>query len=136
MYSDAIEYYGYMDQHEKCLDLQMRMQGILVKPYILDCLSRFEKDTKDRVKLEQKPVILKQEQMVQQRNSLQQSTKTLQETPPSFGVALTEVEESSSSSSDDEGTSDCDKTCIVKVRFNLQYEVGAQTIQLPEYIQQ
>jgi hypothetical protein len=42
LYSDAIEYHGYMDNHQKCLELQMRMQSILVRPYVLDCLSKFE----------------------------------------------------------------------------------------------
>ncbi len=60
----------------------MRMQGILVKPYILDCLSRFEQESKDRVKLEQKPVVLKEEQVLQQRNSLQQPARiSLQAAP-------------------------------------------------------
>ena len=38
LYSDAIEYYGAMDDNEMCIDLNMRMQSILVRPYILDCL--------------------------------------------------------------------------------------------------
>ena len=43
LYSDAIEYFGYLDDHTKCTELQMRMQSILVRPYVLDCLARFEK---------------------------------------------------------------------------------------------
>ena len=38
LFSDAIEYYGANDDHEMCIDLNMRMQSILVRPYILDCL--------------------------------------------------------------------------------------------------
>ena len=38
LYSDAIEYYGANDDHEMCIDLNMRMQSVLVRPYILDCL--------------------------------------------------------------------------------------------------
>lgn len=38
LYSDAIEYYGSNDDHEMCIDLNMRMQSVLVRPYILDCL--------------------------------------------------------------------------------------------------
>lgn len=64
LYSDAIEYHGYMDNHQKCLELQMRMQDILVRPYILDCLSRFEQENKERIKLEQKPVVLNQHQVI------------------------------------------------------------------------
>ncbi len=37
-YSDAIEYYGAIDDNEMCIDLNMRMQSVLVRPYILDCL--------------------------------------------------------------------------------------------------
>lgn len=43
LYSDAIEYFGYLDDHTKCTELQMRMQGILVRPYVLNCLARFER---------------------------------------------------------------------------------------------
>lgn len=38
LYSDAIDYFGAMDDHEMCIDLNMRMQSVLVRPYILDCL--------------------------------------------------------------------------------------------------
>ena len=38
LYSDAIDYYGAIDDHEMCIDLNMRMQSMLVRPYILDCL--------------------------------------------------------------------------------------------------
>lgn len=38
LFSDAIEYYGANDDNEMCIDLNMRMQSILVRPYILDCL--------------------------------------------------------------------------------------------------
>jgi hypothetical protein len=38
LYSDAIEYYGANDDNEMCIDLNMRMQSVLVRPYILDCL--------------------------------------------------------------------------------------------------
>ncbi len=31
LYSQAIEYYGYMDDVETCMDLNLRMQSILVK---------------------------------------------------------------------------------------------------------
>lgn len=39
LFSEAIEYYGANDDHEMCIDLNMRMQSILVRPYILDSLS-------------------------------------------------------------------------------------------------
>lgn len=42
LYSDAIEYFGFIDQPQRCSELQMRMQSILVRPYVLDCLTRFE----------------------------------------------------------------------------------------------
>lgn len=38
LYSDAIEYYGAQDEDEMCIDLNMRMQSVLVRPYILDAL--------------------------------------------------------------------------------------------------
>lgn len=44
LYSEAIEYFGYIDEIERCAELQMRMQSILVKPYVLECLNRFEQD--------------------------------------------------------------------------------------------
>lgn len=31
-----------MDDNEKCMDLNLRMQSILVRPYILDALSHYE----------------------------------------------------------------------------------------------
>lgn len=45
------------------------------------------------------------------------------------------MEESSSSSSEDEDR-DCNKTQDAKVALIFQYEAGAQSIQLPEYLQQ
>ena len=42
LYSDAIEYYGAQDDNEMCIDLNMRMQSILVRPYILDALCEHE----------------------------------------------------------------------------------------------
>jgi len=44
IYSEAIEYFGYIDQVDRCIELQMRMQSILVKPYVLECLNRFERE--------------------------------------------------------------------------------------------
>lgn len=44
LYSEAIEYFGYIDEIERCAELQMRMQSILVKPYVLECLNRFEQE--------------------------------------------------------------------------------------------
>jgi len=44
LYSSAIEYFGYIDQSQKCFDLQKRMQSILVRDYILDSLTRFEEE--------------------------------------------------------------------------------------------
>ena len=38
LYSDAIEYYGAQDEDEMCIDLNMRMQSVLVRSYILDSL--------------------------------------------------------------------------------------------------
>jgi len=43
LYSEAIEYFGYIDQVDRCGELQMRMQSILVRPYVLECLNKFEK---------------------------------------------------------------------------------------------
>ena len=48
LYSDAIEYYGANDDHEMCIDLNMRMQSVLVRPYILDCLCEFNELSKSR----------------------------------------------------------------------------------------
>ena len=48
LYSDAIEYHGYLDNSQKCQELQMRMQSILVRPYVLDCLSRYENEAKEK----------------------------------------------------------------------------------------
>lgn len=42
LYSDAIEYYGAQDDNEMCIDLNMRMQSVLVRPYILDALQDHE----------------------------------------------------------------------------------------------
>ena len=42
LYSEAIEYFGYIDEVERCGELQMRMQSILVRPYVLECLNKFE----------------------------------------------------------------------------------------------
>ena len=44
LYSQAIEYYGFIDDVDRCADLNMRMQGILVRPYILDSLSRINEE--------------------------------------------------------------------------------------------
>ena len=44
LYSEAIEYFGYIDQVDRCYELQMRMQSILVKPHVLECLNRFERE--------------------------------------------------------------------------------------------
>ena len=44
LYSEAIEYFGFIDQVDKCGELQMRMQSILVRPYVLECLNRFERE--------------------------------------------------------------------------------------------
>lgn len=41
LFSEAIEYYGANEDHEMCIDLNMRMQSILVRPYILDSLSEY-----------------------------------------------------------------------------------------------
>lgn len=59
LYSDAIEYFGYLDDHTKCTELQMRMQSILVRPYVLDCLARFEKAQKAADRQAADPVDLK-----------------------------------------------------------------------------
>lgn len=48
LYSDAIEYYGANDDHEMCIDLNMRMQSVLVRPYILDCLCEHNQLTTDQ----------------------------------------------------------------------------------------
>ena len=39
---EAIEYYGYMDEIETCMDLNMRMQSILVKQHVLEALNTHE----------------------------------------------------------------------------------------------
>ena len=41
LYSDAIEYYAANDDNEMCLDLNMRMQSILIRPYVLECLCEY-----------------------------------------------------------------------------------------------
>merc|ERR1712188_90249 len=46
LYSQAIEYFGYVDQPQRCTDLQKRMQSILVRDYILDSLSRYDQERK------------------------------------------------------------------------------------------
>ena len=45
LFSEAIEYYGANEDHEMCIDLNMRMQSILVRPYILDSLSEHNQVT-------------------------------------------------------------------------------------------
>jgi hypothetical protein len=50
LFSDAIEYYGANDDHEMCIDLNMRMQSILVRPYILDCLCEHNQLSKNETK--------------------------------------------------------------------------------------
>jgi len=62
LYSEAIEYFGFMDQPDKCMQLQMRMQSILVRPYVLDCLTRFENKRYEEEKASQaqkKKIVLK-----------------------------------------------------------------------------
>lgn len=55
LYSEAIEYFGYIDQVDRCYELQMRMQSILVKPYVLACLNRFEQERlEEEARLEEK----------------------------------------------------------------------------------
>jgi hypothetical protein len=46
LYSDAIEYYGANDDNEMCIDLNMRMQSVLVRPYILDSLCDYNNVSK------------------------------------------------------------------------------------------
>ena len=54
LYSDAIEFYGANDDNEMCIDLNMRMQSILVRPYILDCLCEHnEMSQQDRGKVKE-----------------------------------------------------------------------------------
>ena len=53
IYSEAIEYFGYIDQVDRCIELQMRMQSILVKPYVLECLNRFERERLEREAIEE-----------------------------------------------------------------------------------
>ena len=48
LYSDAIEYHGYLENTQKCGELQMRMQSVLVKPHVLDCLARYEAEAKQK----------------------------------------------------------------------------------------
>jgi hypothetical protein len=48
LFSDAIEYYGANDDNEMCIDLNMRMQSILVRPYILDCLCEHNNVSKEQ----------------------------------------------------------------------------------------
>lgn len=49
LYGQAIEYHAFKDNQQKCLELQMRMQSILVRPYVLDCLSKFENEKRQRL---------------------------------------------------------------------------------------
>ena len=55
LYSEAIEYFGFVDQVERCGELQMRMQSILVRPYVLECLERYEKEHLEQEKQNPKP---------------------------------------------------------------------------------
>lgn len=57
LYSEAIEYFGFLDDQVKCSELQMRYQSILVRPYVLDCLARIESEEAARQKLNPKPQI-------------------------------------------------------------------------------
>ena len=57
LYSDAIEYFGFVNQPDKCIELQMRMQSILVRPYVLDCLSRYEEERAKKAKPVQQIVL-------------------------------------------------------------------------------
>jgi len=59
LYSQAIEYYGFIDDVDRCADLNMRMQGILVRPYILDSLSRINDEKLKGAKGEAKRITLK-----------------------------------------------------------------------------
>jgi hypothetical protein len=45
LYSDAIEYYAYMDENDMSMDLTVRMQSLLVRPYILDALTRYHDES-------------------------------------------------------------------------------------------
>lgn len=42
LYSEAIEYFAYLEQMDRVADMQQRMQSILVRPYVLDALARIE----------------------------------------------------------------------------------------------
>jgi len=53
LFSDAIEYFGANDDNEMCIDLNMRMQSILVRPYILDCLCEHNEVSKKEQELVQ-----------------------------------------------------------------------------------
>ena len=57
LYSEAIEYFGFIDQVDRCGELQMRMQSILVKPYVLKCLERYEKEHLEEDKKQPKKII-------------------------------------------------------------------------------
>ena len=126
LYSDAIEYFGFLDDHKQCLELQMRMQGILVRPYVLDCLAKFEREQKERDKLEQDLIELNTSQLVTDidQNAAAQPSKP-------------NLDDSSSSSSDSEDQNsvpiDPDKTITYRCRLAFEYESGLERIELPEY---
>lgn len=42
----AIEYYGYIDEVDTCMDLNLRMQSILVKQHVLEALYTHEEKRK------------------------------------------------------------------------------------------
>ena len=115
IYSEAIEYFGYIDQVDRCIELQMRMQSILVKPYVLECLNRFERERletearqealnpKKRVVFQstKKQLEKLRQQMILDKQR-QANERALKPGPTNLGDQAAESEEESTDSSQEE----------------------------------
>ena len=89
LYSQAIEYYGFIDDPETCQDLNLRMQRILVKEHVLDALSIIEKKQRGMLPENQKRVrasaeILKNVSSSESEQSFEESEEEdeVEEQPP------------------------------------------------------
>lgn len=97
----------------------MRMQSILVRPYVLDCLARFEKAQKEVERQAADPV---------------DDNQTPQVKGPTQSHSITKEQiESSSESEQEPDHTDPDKTIELKVQFAIEYEQDQKKIELPEY---
>ena len=105
----------------------MRMQSILVRPYVLDCLSRYEDEAKAKNPELQKPKVgffAKREQEAALRTEKEEE---LEEEHSEEEEARDVVEAGEGNANEEE----CDKTVIVRCGMSVAYESNSQRIELP-----